>query len=190
MGINYYAKIKPSEKDRMSLISLIEEGKDYEAIVDRALSLYGINDMYNYNRGIVHLGKASAGWKFLWNPNQWKIDVGHYDSTLNQYIPEYRIEKYYDLTKKSISEFLRREDVTIYDEYGEEYTAEQFLNIALNHCVDGLDSNSAHKKKYEGFWDMSERQNMWRSQSYQFENIYQSDFYSDGLRFSISTDFN
>ena len=53
----------------------------------------------------IHLGKRSGGWKFLFNAN---------------------LGKYYELTREGINKFFAKNNVIIKDEYGVEYTAEEF----------------------------------------------------------------
>lgn len=74
--------------------------------------------------------------------------------------------KYYKPTLNSIKKFLK--DKVIFDEYGEIFTVEQFLGDELRNCL--------YKK--EGLLDGSE------------EAKYRDQFfYSDGLRFSLFTEF-
>lgn len=74
--------------------------------------------------------------------------------------------KYYQPTLDSIKKFLK--DKVIFDEYGEIFTVEQFLSDELSACL--------YKK--EGLLDGSE------------EAKYRDQFfYSDGLRFSLFTEF-
>lgn len=192
MGTNYYAKIAPKDRDKMNLISLVanSEPKDYDYILDLATQMYGSTDTYRTEGGVIHLGKASSGWKFLWNPNQWLLPVNYYDFDKHEVIPEQKLIKYYDLTMQSIIDFINRDDVTIEDEYHEQFDPEAFIKIAFEDYSDGLDSNSARAEGYETSWDMSERQKQWIELGYSFDSIYQSDFYSDGLRFSTSVDFS
>ena len=57
------------------------------------------------NPNEIHIGKRSYGWKFLWDAHEFR---------------------YFNPDVESIHEFLR--SGTIVDEYGEEYTFEQFLD--------------------------------------------------------------
>ena len=191
MGTNFYAKIKPSEKDKQELISLIQESEDYDGIKEKVSLLYGTVGMYNFYGGVVHLGKRSGGWKFLWNPNMIEVDEGKYDMEQHRWIPKPVIKKYYDLTKESIRNFLSQPNVQIEDEYGDKYTVDEFMDEALNWCKDGYDSNKYIKESDSGTKVFSEleRQNFWRKLGYTFTSKYQHDFYSDGLRFSTSIDF-
>ena len=73
-----------------------------------------------------HLGKRSAGWKFLWNPNVYRVNDS-WDFT-------------YPLTKQGITDFLNQEGMVITDDYGKTYEPDEFLAMAFNWCVDGLDA--------------------------------------------------
>ena len=125
MGTNYYARILPTKERKEKLKKLIDEDKFHD-VEEQFRELYEDAE--------IHLGKRSAGWKFLFNPNY---------------------ERYYSLTKEGLMNFLKRDDVIIYSEYfsfkenvkyskyeytddpdscKEEYlwTAEQFMDMATN----------------------------------------------------------
>jgi hypothetical protein len=61
----------------------------------------------------VHLGKASVGWRFVWN---------------------FHDRKYYH-DRTSLIEFIQAG--TIIDEYGRIYTAKEFINMAMSWYPDG-----------------------------------------------------
>ena len=94
MGTNYYARIIPSKERKEHLKQLIDENK-FDEIQEEVNLMYGSDTQYS-NGAVIHLGKRSAGWKFLFNPN---------------------FEKYYPLTKEGLMNFLKRDDVIIYSEY-------------------------------------------------------------------------
>lgn len=76
MGTNYYARILPS-KERKDEI----DDNDFNKIKDLIDKTYG-RPYYNisensFSGGEIHLGKRSSGWKFLWNPNWYKIPKRH-----------------------------------------------------------------------------------------------------------------
>ena len=133
MGTNFYARIIPSKSRKEKLKKLIDEDC-FDDIKEEVADMYNRSDDFHENHGEIHLGKRSGGWKFLFNPNY---------------------ERYYSLTKESLMNFLKREDVIIYSEYfsfkenakyskykytddpnscKEEYlwTAEQFMDMATN----------------------------------------------------------
>lgn len=124
MGTNYYRI--PSEKEfselKKVIINHLNELDDF-SFSDNFSECFGdvINYDYKDEEGHklkVHLGKRSGGWKFLWNFHRNKF--------------------YHD--KKSLIEFIK--GGRIFDEYGEEWTSEEFINMAMNWCPDGYDSEN------------------------------------------------
>ena len=192
MGTNYYARIIPSKERKEHLKQLIDENK-FNEIQDEVNQMYGSSTEYN-DGAEIHLGKRSAGWKFLFNPN---------------------FEKYYPLTKEGLMNFLKRNDVIIYSEYfaynngkceytddpddvnkdGEYlWTPEQFMDMALNWNKDyGLTGKEyeegEHAEKY-GFGSYKrygdEREGYWIDKGYKPEYF---NFFNDGMRWSTCCDF-
>lgn len=191
MGTNYYIKQKPLVNDVNRLVSLIKDTLDnqnvnYQEIKDLVDELYDERTPFNLNGKVIHIGKNSAGWKFLWNPNIIKIPKYNY---LNGDVMPYTYNKVYELTKESIREFIMRPENILVDEYGEIQDKKEFLDWAFN--KDGLDSESyAEKYNDESRYPEIERQKMWKELGFTFNSIYQHDFYSDGLRFSTSVEFS
>ena len=189
MGTNYYARILPKHERKKELIKAIEEDK-FEVVTHLTQELYG--DRSTYEEGaVIHLGKRSVGWKFLWNSNVRRRYVDQ-----NKWEAEY----FYPLTKKGISEFLHREDVMIVSEYfsddipiegqdkDDHPTANEFLEMALNWCVDGYDSKSYCKAFPDSYnYYSKDRYDFWESIGIETDAF---DFYSDGLRFSTSLEFS
>jgi hypothetical protein len=98
----------------------------------------------------VHLGKRSMGWKFLWNFNE---------------------DKFFN-DKESLFEFIR--SGRIIDEYGNELSQDEFIEMALSWGQeDGFDVESYYLEYPErrASWSKPER-------------------YVDGLRISDSTNFS
>jgi hypothetical protein len=85
----------------------------------------------------VHLGKRSAGWKFLWN---------------------FHKNKYYS-DKESLEAYVR--SGRIIDEYGAEISPDEFLEMAYSWCPDGWDTqmyydeNPSHRSSFinASHWD-------------------------------------
>lgn len=100
----------------------------------------------------VHLGKRSMGWKFSWN---------------------FHNDKYYS-NKDELLKFIRSGRVV--DEYGTQIDVEEFIEMALNWCVDGWDTEKYYK-------ETPESRVSWIDYSKHFDR------YVDGLRVSSSTDF-
>lgn len=144
--------------------------------------------------GYIHLGKRSGGWKFLWNPNIYQIRNGHMKEVEPghfKYIPDPDTPYYmYPLTKKGIKSFIDRKDIEIFNEYNEKEDKEEFFKMALNWDKESFDSDSYHLAyPDEKVWSCkNEYTNFLESLGYKLSQD-KSDFYSDGLRFSTSTDF-
>jgi len=101
----------------------------------------------------VHLGKRSMGWKFLWNFHKNK----HYSN------------------KEELLSFIRSGRVI--DEYGDLQDTEEFIEMALTWCEDGLDSRTYYEENPSNIpsWMGNEKYH---------------DTYVDGLRVSNSVDFS
>ena len=98
----------------------------------------------------VHLGKRSGGWKFCWN---------------------FHKNKYYS-DKESLESFVR--SGRIIDEYGTEFTSDEFLEMAHNWCKDGFVVNEEYER--------TQSSHRWGPSHYDLE--------IDGLRVSSSSDFS
>lgn len=217
MGTNYYGRIIPTKKRKDELKEIIDSN-DFNLIQSEINKTYGRLE-YDWESkkligGVVHLGKASAGWKFLWNPNIYlkrnghtekiEIEPNHYKYN---YIEEPDSAIYlYPLTKKGIKAFIDREDVEIYDECEELQDKEEFFNYAINHIttinrttgeeVEAWDSESYEK------WEKKQNNNytiypcigdyidLLKSEGFKMISKSNSDFYSDGLRFATTTEFS
>lgn len=199
MGTNFYARIIPSKERKEKLKKLIDED-DFSAIKEEVGAMYATVGEYQMEGGIVHIGKRSGGWKFLWNPNWYEVDNGHYDMEAKKWIPKPEIKKFYDLNRTSILEFLKRDDVRLFDEYGEEYEAEAFMKemeewdnkpwVNGEPKYDGKLYSEFEKKNgqinmYDRYGDT--REEKWIKLGFKPDNF---NFYSDGMRFSTSTDFS
>ena len=207
MGTNYYARIKPSQFDKDCLKKLIDDDK-YEALSLLYSKVYGSLE-YDYademfNGGYVHLGKRSYGWKFLWNPNIFikrnghNVKIEHKDGTIEKSwkIDPSELIYFYPLTKEGIKAFIDRDDVIILDEYDELQNKEEFWNMAFNWGYEkddiGYDAGTYEEKYPEEkkYVCDSELIKLLEKEGYKFSSVTKSDFYSDGLRFSTSTDFS
>ena len=201
MGTNYYCKIIPSKERKKELHDAIE-ADDFSLINKLKDEMYGSIQLDDDNEiigGRVHLGKSSGGWKFLWNPNIFVIRQGHLEDspTGRRYVPDPSIPKYfYPLTKQGLHDFIFREDVLIYDEYGEEQDKEEFWKFALEWGQpDGWDAVSYEKyerehNNYRQYPVTGELTDLLKQEGYKFTSYTNSDFYSDGLRFAGFTDFS
>lgn len=68
MGTNFYARIIPSETNKNLLIEAIKNN-DFNVVNKLYQSMYADRDDVNRHGSVIHLGKRSNEWKFLWNPN-------------------------------------------------------------------------------------------------------------------------
>lgn len=212
MGTNYLAHIIPSKKRKKELIDAIK-ADDFSLVSKLTNEMYGsvqMNwDIDDFSGGVVHLGKRSGGWKFLWNPNVAIVRHGHSEwtehpdgSKSSRWITEPSTLNYlYPLTKKGIKAFIDREDVVIYDEYDEKQDKEDFWNMAINwttwtdhvtgETIEAYDSDSYYDDHpREAYYPLnSELIDMLEKEGYKLSRLHH-DFYSDGLRFSTSADFS
>ena len=193
MGTNYYLRKKPLLEQREELKKLIdssEDGSNFREILDMANAMYGECDQYERDKAVVHLGKNSAGWKFLWNPNIVEKNFGHYDAEKKVFVDDFRTVIKYDLSREGIIDFVMDDSYVLYNEYGEVTDKKEFLNWALN--KEGLDSVSYHKQYPDEPLPLldDKRQEFWkRITGCIFTKPWQSDFEIDGLRFSTSVEF-
>lgn len=210
MGTNFYARIIPT-KERKEKIKQAIDNDNFDEIKTLVNMTYS-SPQYFYEEsgfigGEIHLGKRSGGWKFLWNPNWYKLIKGHSEVTevapnaKNYHWVEdgFDVFKYYDLTKESIKQFINREDIEIYDEYGVKQDKEKFWNMAINWGYD-KDNEGWDGDSYEE-WEMKQNPN-YKPHRYETDytkflkecgfklNKYNTDFYSDDIRFATCTEFS
>lgn len=124
------------------------------------------NELFNTNYEKIHIGKQSCGWKFLFNYNHFK---------------------YYDLTKESINNFLRNDEIIFFDEYGRVIDVDNFWEMVENN-KNKLDNMEYYSKSESLPFMLFEE-----SIPYDLKDKYDVEgyeFYSDGLRFSSSTNFS
>ena len=209
MGTNYYGRIIPTKEQKENLCNLVMQD-NFHSIWEEVKRLYGSPELDyvtdSYIGGEIHLGKRSGGWKFLWNPNIYKIRQGH---TIPEEISKgvtryhwvedpYTVFKYYDLTRESIKVFIDREDVEIWDEYNEKQDKEEFWNMALDWTTwngkeawDGKSYELYEKEKNPNrrcYDYRTEYCDFLIEQGFNVEWPY-TDFYSDNLRFATNTEF-
>lgn len=150
MGTNIYARLHPDNKERSKLALKIKD-----AIMTNEPDMYyqieSILDEYKKKYPVIHLGKRSCGWEFLWAPNP----------------------KYYSDNKRSIDLFLHREDVILYNEYGDILTPQEVWDDYAN--CDGLTDDDWNKEHPEDNW-------MYES--------HHDRITTEGLRFASTNDFS
>ena len=121
----------------------------------------------------IHIGKQSYGWKFLWNAHFFE---------------------YFEPTKESLFDWL--ESGQIIDEYGNEFTFDQFINNELKGWLDkGWDIESYYIDRPENkssWYDFSSRNRYFyqRCPNLNINVNRYGEFYIDGLRFTVSEDFS
>ena len=201
MGTNFYARIIPKEDEKNELINKIVNNK-FDEIEDLASELYGKRDQYTRKGNVIHLGKRSCGWKFLWNPNVIKYWDSHMDPETKEYVSVVKYDYVYPLTKQGITEFVMREDVIITDEYGEQQDPKEFLEMAFSWGEsDGWTGKTYEEDPRSG---PSSYRNYYWSEKYQrgmhtkedemwFDLGYVAEYYdfeADGLRFATSIEFS
>ncbi len=76
---------------------------------------YAVERKFSIHRNILHIGKASAGWKFLFQ--------GYQDYELDWNKPNININSLEDW-----KEFLKNKEYGILDEYDEEISYDDFFN--------------------------------------------------------------
>lgn len=112
MGTNFYAIIPVKQRTVKALKSLsekIEHGVDIDTYVSEIKDIQ--KEISEYK---VHLGKRSCGWSFCWDANNLK---------------------YYKPSLTSIKEFIKKNNAIIQNEYGEEFSWEQFIEDEIGYCL-------------------------------------------------------
>ena len=199
MGTNFYARIIPKEEDKQKLIDFIKYNH-FNVIEDLASELYGRRNEYTRRGNVIHLGKRSGGWKFLWNSNVIRYADGYLDEN-KQYVPVYKYDYVYPLTKQGITDFCNREDVIITDEYGEQYTPEDFLEMAFSWGQPDGYTGKTYEESHKGetgyrnyYWSEKYQRGMHtKDDEMWFDLGYIVEYYnfeSDGLRFATSINFS
>jgi hypothetical protein len=163
MGTNFY---------RIPSVKELEERKNklQTKIRKMDISPSSINNNFNIGGGpdewtnwspwdeftdniLIHLGKRSMGWKFCWN---------------------FHDKKFYT-SKEELFDFIR--SGRIIDEYGVEINQDEFIEMALDWCKDGWDTQTYYEE------NPSSRVSWFDSSRYH-------DIYIDDLRISTSTEFS
>lgn len=197
MGTNFYGRIIPSE-ERKSELKLAIDNNEFDRIEDLISETYST---IRYENGCLiggefHLGKRSAGWKFLWNPNMYITRELLKDKDGQYYAGKYLCQYLYPLTKKGIKDFISRADIEIFDEYGKKYDKESFFQEAVNWTTwkgeESFDSKTYHLQ-YPNESVYPSDNDIIRymiQEGMDFISNDRSDFYSDGLRFATTTEFS
>lgn len=129
MGTNFYCKHIPTEE---------EYKKMQEALTNKQLDK--LEELLHDAKKEYHIGKRSCGWQFLFAPHI-KIREGFSNSG--------QVVSPWENKLESIKEYLSRPDVIIYDEYGTEFTPEQFWNKEIGYCLYNDPENSINGEQYD-----------------------------------------
>lgn len=111
MGTNFYA-VLPVKKRKTNKLRELADKLDAGQNVDIEGEMYDISQDLKCHE--IHLGKRSYGWAFLWDANDLK---------------------YYEPTLESIKKFIDNNNAKIIDEYGVEFTWDQFINDEIKRCL-------------------------------------------------------
>lgn len=210
MGTNYYCRKIPTKQRKAELCELINTSNNFDEIMQQISYTYGGFRLDIDNKpigGVIHLGKRSGGWKFLWNPNVYVERHGHLESeelepghTKSWWIEEpdtyYHI---YPLTKEGIWNFINQEDIEVFDEYGELQDKKEFFEMALHwttwngeEAYDGKSYEESLRKKGKPSLYLPKETDkdvqILKKCGYKVEWPF-TDFYSDELRFSTNNEF-
>ena len=112
MGTNFYAIIPVKKRTTNKLRELANKLEDTSQQVNVENELYEIGEELKDHE--VHLGKRSCGWAFLWDANNLK---------------------YYEPTLASIKKFIDDNNAKIQDEYGVEFTWDEFINNEIGNSL-------------------------------------------------------
>lgn len=208
MGTNYYARIIPTKERKKELCELINNSYNWDEIIKQVNTTFS-NFEINYDSkpvgGIIHLGKRSGGWKFLWNPNIYIIHNGHLED--NRWVVD--PDSYYfvyPLTKNGIWDFINQPNVEVWNEYGEKQDKKEFFDMAINWGTWINHETGEEKEAWDGkSYELYEQSKGHYSRFLPKEtdpyiqalisngfnvNWPYTDFYSDGLRFATNNEFS
>lgn len=189
MGTNYYARKLPNQAEKEILKLAIDSNKE-DTVKNLTDIYYEIRDAHHLTRKTIHLGKKTSGWKFLWNTNHFLQSEQTGDNGNSHNILQ---KTAYDLNKTSILEYLQQEGIIIFDEYGKQIPLSEFIKIAFSD--EGLDEVSFYKDTHvqpKSWWSSGltdQEQKLWKELGVSFSRSVTTEFISDGLRFSVFTDF-
>lgn len=202
MSCNFYARILPTEQEKKELKEYIDNNA-FSDINFLTQKLYGNRELGNPEGRLIHLGKKSYRWKFLWDHNVLRLADGYMDEN-NKYVLQWKYDKVYDLNIESIRKFLSRSDVIIVDENYQEnepidgvpveergiYTVDEFMEIATN--PDGWTSKTYREetgRKDSDIYLTDEQRDIIRHLDVDYDSQYSDFTTKDGLRFFFCTDF-
>lgn len=175
MGTNFYRVLKVTQRDKDKIKNLIDEGKilGYDEWSDEPQET--VESEIHRLTERVHICKRSCGWQICFDHN-WG--------------------KYYQPSRKSITEFLSQPDTEIQDEYGDIYTVDEFWKE-----VDEWNADEHNHWTSRTYKECERSQNpSWRyfpcyEQRKRVKKTFgiitdEDDFEVDGLRFAVYSDFS
>lgn len=115
MSTNFYAQHIPTEQEYKEM---------EEALTNRQLDK--LKELIDKAQHKYHIGKRSGGWQFQFCPHI-KTREGWWNTG--------QVISPWEDTLESIKEYLSRDDVQIINEYGEEFTVDQFFNNEIGYCL-------------------------------------------------------
>lgn len=201
MGTNFYALRIPTKERKEKLTQLLDSD-DFDNIISEIDTTFGKFEMDGDvpKGGKIHLGKRSAGWKFLWNPNMYVIRKGHITEDHHWVWDDNTYYSLYPLTIKGIWNFIKDPNIIIVDESGEKQNKEEFFDMALKWTT--WKGEVAWDSKSYREWEISQGNHPHThkcennlidkliSDGYEMISESCTDFYSDGLRFSTNVNFS
>ncbi len=196
MSTNYYLRHRPPLKKINELKMLIEfskQGVYFDKILKLAHEIYDTPGKYESkeNWGVLHIGKRSAGWKFQWCPNLIEVFNSYIDKD-GKYVSSREYKFRYPLTKQGLTDFIMQEDILVMDECKECQDKAEFLKMAFNWEKNGGLDSLTYRAKGEDMikYSFESEQQKFKDLGFNFLSPYQSDFCSDGLRWTVFDDFS
>lgn len=160
MGTNFYCRKIPTASEMKQMQQLLAK-RQYEQL----------QEMINTAAKEYHIGKRSGGWQFLFAPH---IKRRSGFSNTGQIVSPW------EETIDSIKNYLSREDVEIYNEYGETFSFYDFWTEEIGNCLfndpEKYINSEQYYKKYP-----SQKSNIFL-EPMEFTT-------EEGLRFSTDEDF-
>lgn len=163
MGTNFY-RVKKYD-------SFNKELAHYYISVGKLLGEDSLESLINDLKNQIHICKISAGWQVLFDHNN---------------------GEYYNLSKKSLSKFLKEEGYNIIDEYGRIYSPRTFWLLVSSHNKKNHNylcgENYTKEERYTNYYATE-------SEKERIQNLcgimpIYADFKFNGLRWSVNTNFS
>lgn len=155
MGTNFYLRKKLNAQQKQKVKEALDTDQ-YSKVIDMLPKE-------------IHIGKRSAGWKFLFNCNWFE---------------------FFKPNKEDFIKFLKSGQ--IYDEYGENFTFDQFWNEEIPHRNDLWDikdyyNSERHSREHRFYVDSSTKE--YFKKSWDIDVNQYGEFYIEDLRFTTTSEF-